>query len=106
MEHSRFRSIVCGALFFACALPSAFAADRPSPLLPVDRSDGEDDAIGRRIEWFVQARDLDATPGARMRRGREVKRLQQQVANGVPALLASEAWQPLGPEGMTMLDWD
>ncbi len=106
MEYRRLRPLCCAALAFAFSIGPAFADPRPSPLLPVDKTDGEDEAIGRRIEWFVDARGLDTYPDARAQRAREVKRLQRQVAEGVPALLASEAWQALGPEGMTMLDWD
>jgi len=93
-------------LAFALSFAPAFALDRPSPLLPVDKTGGEDEAIEKRIEWFVNARGLDDNPNARAQRAQAVRHLQSQVANSVPALLASESWQALGPEGMTMLNWD
>ena len=107
MEYRRFRPLCCAALAFAFSIrPALRATDRPSPLLPVDKTDGEDEAIDKRIEWFIDARGLDAYPDARSQRAQAVKQLQRQVADGVPALLASETWQALGPEGMTMLNWD
>ncbi len=106
MNHRRSGTLAFAALAFAFMFAPAFAADRPSPLLPVDKTDGEDEAIEKRIEWFVQARGLDENPDARTQRARAVRHLQSQVANAVPALLAAESWQALGPEGMTMLDWD
>src|SRR3954470_2538635 len=106
MAHRRLRPLFSAALAFALSFAPAFAADRPSPLQPVDKSDGEDEAIERRLEWFIDARGLDQNPDARIRRAAAVAHLKRQVANGVPALLASETWQALGPEGMTMLNWD
>src|SRR4029077_5045903 len=69
-------------------------------------SGGEDEAIERRIEWFERARGLDEQADARSRRAAAVGVLRRQVATRVPALLAQESWQPLGPDGMTMLNWD
>jgi len=97
-----------GVAFLAAfaSLAAAHAADRPLLLQAGDKENGEEEAIEKRIEWFEQARDLDENPQARTQRAREVTRLRDQVANGVPALLAAESWQPLGPDSMTMLDWD
>ncbi len=106
MEYRRSGPLAFAALAFAFWLAPTAAADRPSPLLPVDKSNGEDEEIQKRIEWFVDARGLDENPDARARRAHAVTQLKRQVANGVPALLASETWQALGPEGMTMLNWD
>ena len=106
MEYRRLRPLVPAALAFVLSLAPAFAADRPSPLQPVDKSDGEDEQIEKRLEWFVNARGLDDNADARTRRAQAVAHLKRQVANGVPTLLASESWQALGPETMTMLDWD
>jgi len=106
MEYRRIRPLVPAALAFVLSLAPAFAADRPSPLQPVDKSDGEDEQIEKRLEWFVNARGLDDNADARTRRAQAVAHLKRQVANGVPTLLASESWQALGPETMTMLDWD
>ena len=91
------------ALAFAAA---AHAADRPLLLQAGDKENGEDEAIHRRIEWFEQTRGLDENPQARAQRAHAVTRLRDQVARGLPALLAEENWQPLGPDSMTMLDWD
>ena len=106
MEYRRLRPLGLAALAFALSLAPAFAADRPSPLMPVDKAGGEDDAIEKRLEWFIDRRGLDDNADARLQRAQAVRHLRRQVANGVPALLASETWQALGPEGMTMLDWD
>ena len=85
MKHRRFRRRFFAALAFAFSLAPVFAADRPLPLLPVDKSDGEDEAIERRLEWFIDARGLDENPDARLRRAEAVEHLKRQVANGVPA---------------------
>jgi photosystem II stability/assembly factor-like uncharacterized protein len=106
MEYRRIRPLLLAALAFAFSIAPAFADDRPSPLLPVDKSEGEDEAIEKRLEWFINARGLDENPDARMRRAQAVGHLKLQMANAVPALLASEAWEQRGPEGMTMLNWD
>jgi len=106
MEHRRLGPLAFATLALAFSFAPAFAADRPSPLMPVDKTDGEDEAIEKRLEWFIDTRGLDENPDARSQRARAVKHLQRQVANGVPALLASETWQAMGPETMTMLDWD
>ena len=106
MEHRRFGLLAFATLALAFSFASALAADRPSPLMPVDKTDGEDEAIEKRLEWFIDTRGLDENPDARSQRAQAVKHLQRQVANGVPALLASENWQAMGPETMTMLDWD
>ncbi|HEY6893383.1 MAG TPA: hypothetical protein VI258_04395, partial [Rhodanobacteraceae bacterium] len=106
MKHRRLRPLPLAALAFAFSFGPAFAADRPSPLMPVDKTDGEDEAIEKRLEWFIETRGLDENSDARFRRAEAVRHLKRQVANGVPALLASETWQALGPAGMTMLNWD
>jgi photosystem II stability/assembly factor-like uncharacterized protein len=97
-------SLLFGALTLATAFASA--ADRPFVLAAGDKSEFEDEAIERRFEWFEQARDLDEQPDARARRAAAVKTLKLQMATHAPALLAAESWQPLGPDGMNMLDWD
>jgi len=94
------------ALALAFVGVSAQTVDRPLLLSAGDKSEGEDEAIQRRIEWFAEARGLDENPSARAQRAQAVKHLRDQVARGMPASLAAESWQPLGPEGMTMLDWD
>jgi len=71
-----------------------------------DKSGGEDDEIRERIEWFERARGLDEQGDARARRQQAVTALRDTLARGTPALLSSEAWLPLGPDGMSMLDWD
>ncbi|MGH8173440.1 MAG: WD40/YVTN/BNR-like repeat-containing protein [Rhodanobacteraceae bacterium] len=82
------------------------AADRPFLLQAGDKGQGEEEAIERRLEWFEEARELDEHPGARLQRARAVNDLRAQIARGIPALLATESWEPLGPDGMTMLNWD
>jgi photosystem II stability/assembly factor-like uncharacterized protein len=105
MEHRRLRPLCRGALLFAFSIAPAFAADRPSPLLPIDKSEGEDEAIEQRIEWFERTRGLDEMSDARLQRAHAIGHLKQQIAHGVPALLADETWLPLGPDGMSMLNW-
>ena len=95
-----------GALLLALGFAPAFAADRPFLLQAGDKSGGEDEAIERRIEWFERARGLDEQADARSRRAAAVSVLRRQIATRVPALLAEQSWQPLGPDGMTMLNWD
>ncbi len=96
---------LCGiALFASMALP-LHAADGPFVLAAGDKS-GEENAILRRIQWFEQVRGLDAHPEARVQRAAAVAELKRQVEAGVPAFLADESWQALGPDGMTMLNWD
>jgi photosystem II stability/assembly factor-like uncharacterized protein len=97
---------VAFALAFAGFFAAAHAADRPFLLQAGDKEGGEEEAIERRIEWFEQTRGLDENPQARAARARAVIQLREQVARGLPALLAEENWQPLGPDSMTMLDWD
>ena len=106
MALGRFRHAWIGALVCALAAMAAQAAERPLLLQAGDKSEGEDEAIHKRIEWFEETRGLDEFPDARTLRTREVSKLRRQVAAGMPALLADQSWQPLGPEGMTMLDWD
>lgn len=106
MIRSGFRPLG-GALavaFFAAA--SAQALDRPLLLAAGDKSEGEEEAIGKRLEWFNRTRGLDEVDNARTLRARAAAELRAAVARGKPALLASEVWQPLGPDTMTMLDWD
>ncbi|HSS06832.1 MAG TPA: hypothetical protein VLK83_06795, partial [Rhodanobacteraceae bacterium] len=95
-----------GALLLALGFAQAFAADRPFLLQAGDKTEGEDEAIEQRIEWFERARGLDEQADARSRRAAAVSVLRRQIATRVPALLAQESWQPLGPDGMTMLNWD
>ncbi|MET0231183.1 MAG: hypothetical protein ABW186_09660, partial [Rhodanobacteraceae bacterium] len=97
-------SFLFGALALATTL--AAAADRPFVLAAGDKSEFEDEAIERRFEWFEQTRGLDEQPDARARRAVAVGTLKRQMATHAPALLAAESWQPLGPDGMNMLDWD
>ena len=97
-------SCVVGALVLATGF--AAAADRPFVLAAGDKSEFEDEAIERRFEWFEHARGLDEQPDARARRAAAVGTLKRQMATHAPALLAAESWQPLGPDGMNMLDWD
>jgi photosystem II stability/assembly factor-like uncharacterized protein len=104
MAYARVRHF-SSALAVTLLFGTAGAADLPLPM-QVDKSGGEDEAIRQRIEWFERTRGLDEHPEARAQRAREVTRLRRQVASGVPALLAEKSWQPLGPEGMTMLDWN
>ena len=105
MERGRLWRL-CGALPFVLAIASAGAMEPPLLLQAGDKSGGEDDAIRQRIEWFRHTRGLDAQPQARVQRAAAVALLRRQVAAGIPPLLAEEAWQPLGPDGMTMLNWD
>jgi photosystem II stability/assembly factor-like uncharacterized protein len=106
MAFGRFRHLGGTALALILFAAAAPAADRPLLLQAGDKEQGEEEAIGKRLEWFERARGLDANPQARAQRASEVTKLRQQVARGIPALLADENWQPLGPDGMTMLDWD
>lgn len=106
MRLGRSVPLCAGALIVALGTATAFAADRPFLLQAGDKSHGEDEAIGRRLEWFERSRGLDEQADARSRRAAAVALLRRQVATGVPALLADHSWQPLGPDGMTMLDWD
>ena len=96
---------VCGLALFASMVLPLHAAEGPFVLAAGDKS-GEEDAILRRVQWFEQARGLDAHPEARIQRAAAVAELKRQVEAGVPAFLANETWQALGPDGMTMLDWD
>ena len=106
MAFGRFRHLG-GAAFAVILLASAaHALERPLLLQAGDKEEGEGEAIGKRLEWFERARGLGDNPQARAQRASEVTKLRQQVARGIPALLADENWQPLGPDGMTMLDWD
>lgn len=104
MQYGLLRHLCGIVLLISIALP-LHAADGPFVLAAGDKS-GEEDAISRRIEWFGQARGLDAHPEARIQRAAAVAELKRQVEAGVPAFLADETWQALGPDGMTMLDWD
>lgn len=97
-------SLLFGALAMATVIASA--ADRPFVLAQGDKSEFEDEAIERRFEWFQETRGLDEQPDARALRAAAVGTLKRQMATQAPALLAAESWQPLGPEGMNMLDWD
>ncbi|HEV7491136.1 MAG TPA: hypothetical protein VGO25_10045, partial [Rhodanobacteraceae bacterium] len=106
MGNGLLRHLWCLALLFASAAVSLHAAEPPFLLAAGDKSGGEEEAISRRIEWFMQTRGLDAHPEARNQRAMAVANLRRQVAAGVPALLADESWQTLGPDGMTMLNWD
>ena len=105
MDHVRLRRL-CGVLPFVLAVASASAVEPPFLLPAGDKSDGEEDAIRQRIAWFERTRGLDEHPEARTKRAAAVALLRQQVAAGMPPLLADEAWQPMGPDGMTMLNWD
>jgi photosystem II stability/assembly factor-like uncharacterized protein len=97
-----------GLAVFALALSSraVIAAGGPVALEPIDKSGGEEDEIRERLEWFEHARGLDDHPVARVQRAQAVTALRDTLARGTPNLLARETWLPLGPDGMTMLDWD
>ena len=86
-----FRQLHAVGLAFAFAA-AAHAADRPLLLQAGDKENGEDEAIHRRIEWFEQTRRLDENPQARLQRAHAVTQLRDQVARGLPALLAAENW--------------
>jgi photosystem II stability/assembly factor-like uncharacterized protein len=104
MKHDRLRAASC-ALALSMTAFAAHAAEVPL-LAAGDKSEGEEEAIARRLEWFERARGLDERADARQIRAQQVTLLRRQVTGGLPALLAEESWQPLGPEGMTMLDWE
>ena len=53
MEYRRSGPLAFAALAFALWLAPTAAADRPSPLLPVDKSNGEDEQIQKRIECSI-----------------------------------------------------
>jgi photosystem II stability/assembly factor-like uncharacterized protein len=106
MALGRFRHLAGAVFALILVAAAAHAADRPLLLQAGDKEGGEDEAIGKRIEWFERARGLDEHPQARAQRASEVNKLKLQIARGIPALLADESWMPLGPDGMTMLDWD
>jgi photosystem II stability/assembly factor-like uncharacterized protein len=74
-------------------------------LRQVDKTHGEEREILERLEWFERARGLDATPSARRDRAQAVTTLRRTLAGGMPPLLAQDAWQSLGPDSMTMLNW-
>ena len=97
-----------GALALAISLFAADAAavDRPFLLAAGDKGEGEEEAIEKRLEWFAEIRGLDEVANARQLRAQAATTLRTQIARGTPMLLASEVWQPLGPDGMTMLDWN
>jgi photosystem II stability/assembly factor-like uncharacterized protein len=82
------------------------AADAPLLLQQGDKRGGEDAEIRERIEWFREQRGLDRTVGAAALRAQAARRLGQALQRSVPPLIAREPWQPLGPDSMTMLDWD
>ncbi|HVT33712.1 MAG TPA: hypothetical protein VHE32_13770 [Rhodanobacteraceae bacterium] len=104
MKHDRLRDAIAALALSTIAL-AAHAAH--APLLEAgDKSEGEDEAIAERLEWFERARGLGEHAEARQLRAQQVTLLRRQVMGGMPALLAEESWQPLGPEGMTMLDWE
>ena len=106
MTHAGFRRLLGGLFSMMLSIASAQSVDRPLLLQAGDKTAGEDEAIRRRIEWFEDVRGLDAHPEARAQRAAAVALLRQQVAAGVPALAATENWQSLGPDGMTMLNWE
>lgn len=96
-----------GAALALLLAGAAGAADAPGMgvLRGVDKAHGEEREIAERVEWFKSRRGLDDAPAAAAARARAVTDLRRTLAGGMPALLADESWQPLGPDGMTMLDW-
>ncbi|MEP7044894.1 MAG: hypothetical protein ABI843_17660 [Dokdonella sp.] len=99
------RRFQTSGLAFALFATSVIAAPG-SGVRVGDKSRGEEDEIRERVEWFEQARGLDEHNDARLRRAQAVTVLRNTLAQGTPALLANETWLPLGPDGMSMLDWD
>ena len=104
MQQARF-GVALGALVLSVFTVLGRSAEVPL-LAAVDKSEGEDEAIAERLEWFERTRGLDEHPEARRLRANEVTALRRHVLAGLPPLIAEEAWQPLGPERMSMLDWD
>ena len=101
----RIGHLFCAALAVATVAASAATAPGIGVLNPGDKTHGEDREIRERLEWFERARGLDSVPGARTERAQAVTTLRRALNAGMPALLAQDAWQSLGPDGMTMLGW-
>jgi len=82
---------------------AGFAVAQTQPPPSSDRRDGEEDRIRQRIEWFVQTRGLDRVSRAdRLRRDAV---LAVKAARDADSGGWSPQWTPLGPNSMTMLDW-
>src|SRR5512137_212083 len=66
---------------------------------------GEQEQILARERWFGERRGLDRVPRADLRRRAAVEETRA-ARDRVAVRLAGSDWQPLGPDSMTMLDWD
>jgi photosystem II stability/assembly factor-like uncharacterized protein len=106
MVKGSLRRLLAGAFALVAFAAATLAVAAPFALPQGDKSEGEDDEIRERVEWFRETRGLDDIADARERRAGAIATLKARVAAGMPALLAEASWQPLGPDGMTMLDWD
>lgn len=82
---------------------STVVAGDGAPAVP-DRTRGEEEQILARERWFGERRGLAAIPRADLLRRAavdEARQLRARSSERVEGL----AWQPLGPDAMTMLGW-
>jgi PKD repeat protein len=71
-----------------------------------DRSDGEEDEIREREEWFRETRGLDRTRRPDQARAAAVQQLRSaRQARAVALAAAGETWSSLGPLSIKMLNW-
>jgi len=94
---------IAAALLLSIWVGGIAVAQTPPPPQG-DRRAGEEEEIRRRIEWFVQQRGLDRVPRADLKRRAAV--LAVKEARGGERASDEPTWSPLGPESMTMLDWE
>ncbi|HET8646296.1 MAG TPA: hypothetical protein VFO85_12450 [Vicinamibacteria bacterium] len=86
---------------------SGLAAERaPALIRGVDLTQGEEEQIRQREEWFIRSRGLDQVARPDLLRAQAVAELAEARRQREDLLrLRGEVWSPIGPETMTMLSW-
>ena len=71
-----------------------------------DRTDGEEDEIREREEWFRESRGLDRARRPDQARAAAVQQLRTaRQARAVALAAVGETWSSLGPLSIKMLNW-
>ncbi|CAM2064374.1 PKD domain-containing protein [Sulfidibacter corallicola] len=70
-----------------------------------DKTNGEEEAINRRVQWFAERRGLDSTPNPN-EYWRKAITDTQSLAAETGSRSPGAIWVPRGPASMTMLSWD
>ena len=113
-------SLPSSVLFLAAVLlatPASAQSREPAAQVPdagaeellaegVDRSEGEEEEIREREEWFADSRGLKDVARPDRLRAEAVRELAvRRAARSEELRAGSQVWQTVGPTSMTMLSW-